>query len=113
MIDRALTQRLANAVARGSAATRSESPAPAALPGDLVAICTDAQLRVVDLHRGCGPATALPIPEAVQRPAWIEANVNSMGALLDPVGERLRPAACCAGRRARPRACSSRLRPEP
>jgi coenzyme F420 biosynthesis associated uncharacterized protein len=88
VIDRALTQRIANAVARGSVPGRAGAPPPPPLPGDLVAICTDAQLRVVT-YTGLRPATALPVPEAVQAPAWIEANVNSMGALLDPIGERL------------------------
>ncbi|MEJ7797244.1 MAG: zinc-dependent metalloprotease [Solirubrobacteraceae bacterium] len=89
MIDRALTQRIANAVARGvPAAGRAGPDAPAKVPGELVAICTDAQLRVVT-YTGLRPLTALPAPEFVQRPAWIAANVNSVGALLDPIGERL------------------------
>jgi coenzyme F420 biosynthesis associated uncharacterized protein len=59
-----------------------------ALPGDLAAICADAQERVV-AYTGLRPAAALPAPEAVLRSGWIAANVNSMGALLDPLGERL------------------------
>ncbi len=85
MLDRALAQRIANAVAR---AKGSGAPAGTTVPGDLVAICTDAQLRVVT-YTGLRPRSALPVPEAVQRPDWIAANVASMGALLDPLGERL------------------------
>jgi coenzyme F420 biosynthesis associated uncharacterized protein len=93
MLDRALTQRIANAVSRGG---RSEGPAPAKLPGDLVAICTDAQLRVVT-YTGLKPAKPLPIPEAVGRSDWIAANVASMGAILDPIAERLTAAADASG----------------
>ena len=88
VIDRALTQRIANAVSRSGAAGRPETAAAVNLPGNLDAICTDAQLRVVT-YTGLRPAVALPAPEAIQRPEWIGANVTSMGALLDPIGERL------------------------
>lgn len=86
MLDRALTQRIANAVAR-----RAPKPAGApaqAPPGDLVAICNDAQLRVV-AYTGLQPATLLPVPEAIQRSDWIAANVASIGAVIDPIAERL------------------------
>ncbi|MEA2191438.1 MAG: hypothetical protein QOI73_1559 [Solirubrobacteraceae bacterium] len=89
MIDRALTSRIANAVARGvPSAGRPEDAAPATVPGDLVAICTDAQLRVVT-YTGLRPRVPLPVPESVARSAWIAANVDSMGAILDPVAEKL------------------------
>jgi coenzyme F420 biosynthesis associated uncharacterized protein len=88
VLDRALTQRIANAVSRGTSARWSAPAPPEALPGDLVAICADAQERVV-AYTGLRPAAALPAPEAVPRSGWIAANVNSMGALLDPLGERL------------------------
>ena len=88
MLDRALAQRIANAVSRG---TGSHPPPDASVPGDLVAICTDAQLRVVT-YTGLRPRSALPVPEAVQRPDWIAANVSSMSTLLDPLGERLKSA---------------------
>src|SRR5215207_1892861 len=86
MLDRALTQRIANAVSRTTTTPGAQSPPP--LPGDLVAICTDAQLRVVT-YTGLKPATPLPIPESIERSDWIAANVDSMGAILDPIGERL------------------------
>jgi len=90
VIDRALTQRIANAIARGvpTLARADEAPVPETVPGDLVAICTNAQLRVVT-YTGLRPRVALPVPEAVARPAWIAANVNSMGAILDPVADKL------------------------
>ena len=87
MIDRALTRRIANAVVRANGRAREEgSPTP--LPGDLVAICADAQARVVQ-YTGLRPVRALPAPEALARSGWIAANVDSVGALLDPIGERL------------------------
>jgi coenzyme F420 biosynthesis associated uncharacterized protein len=43
------------------------------------------------------PSEALPVPEAVQRSDWIAANVDSMGALLDPIGERIEAAAGTGG----------------
>jgi coenzyme F420 biosynthesis associated uncharacterized protein len=92
MLDRALTQRIANAISRG---TRPE-PAAGPLPGDLVAICTDAQLRVVT-YTGLKPATPLPVPETVERSEWIAANVASMGAILDPIADRLASAGAGAG----------------
>ena len=63
-------------------------PPPEDLPGDLAAICADAEARVV-AYTGLRPAAPLPPPEALQRPGWIAANVNSMGALLDPIGDKL------------------------
>ena len=89
MIDRVLTQRIANAVARGPGARRTAAPAPVhTLPGDLGSICADAESRVVR-YTGLVPAAPLPAPEALPRSGWIAANVNSMGALLDGVGDRL------------------------
>ncbi len=90
MLDRALTQRIANSVARGKVSGRgADGAAPLdPLPGDLAAICADAEARVV-AYTGLCPAAPLPVPEAVQRPDWIAANVSSMGAMLDPVGEKL------------------------
>ena len=91
MLDRALTQRIANAVSRANGA-RGSAPEHLPLRGDLAAICADAQRRVV-AYTGLQPASPLPAPEAVQRSGWIAANVNSMGELLDPLGERLTGAA--------------------
>ena len=88
MLDRALTQRIANVVSRANPARGSAPVQPVALQRDLAAICADAEERVV-AYTGLRPAVPLPAPEAVPRSGWIAANVNSMGALLDPLGERL------------------------
>ncbi len=89
MLDRALTQRIANSVARAKPARGADAATPLdPLPGDLAAICADAEARVVR-YTGLRPAAPLPAPESVQRPDWIAANVSSMGAMLDPVGEKL------------------------
>ena len=87
MIDRALTQRIANAVARGTP-RRGSAATHATLRGDLAAICSDAEERVVR-YTGLQPAAALPAPEFVPRSGWIAANVASMGALLDQLSERI------------------------
>jgi len=85
VIDRALTQRIANSVATGRG---TRPPASVALPGDLAAICADAEQRVVT-YTGLRPAAPLPAPEAIPRAGWIAANVTSMGAMLDPIGDRM------------------------
>lgn len=87
MLDRALTRRIANAVANGGRSRPSNGTAPT-LPGDLAAICEDARERVV-AYTGLHPATVPPPAEAVERSAWIAANVESMGAMFDPLGERI------------------------
>ncbi|MEA2149239.1 MAG: hypothetical protein QOD69_1069 [Solirubrobacteraceae bacterium] len=88
MLDRALTQRIANAVSRTGGARAAVPAELVALPGDLAAICADAERRVV-AYTGLEPAAPLPAPEAIPRAGWIAANVTSMAALLDPIGERL------------------------
>jgi coenzyme F420 biosynthesis associated uncharacterized protein len=89
MLDRVLTERIANAVSRGgSGPGKADSSRPTSLPGDLTAICADAERRVVD-YTGLEPAAPLPRPEAIERRGWISANVNSMAALIEPLGDRL------------------------
>jgi coenzyme F420 biosynthesis associated uncharacterized protein len=89
VLDRALTMRIANAVSRGGGARRPDAPAALPeLPGDLAAICADAERRVV-AYTGMSPAAPLPAPEAVARADWIAANVTSMAAILEPLGDRL------------------------
>ncbi len=71
-----------------SLATRvAGSPSPRPLPGDLGARCERAQELVVS-YTGLEPASDPPAPEAVDRPGWIEANLTSFKATLDPVVER-------------------------
>ena len=88
MIDRALTQRIANAVSRAGASRDPQPAPPPPLARDLAAICADAEMRVVG-YTGLRPAAPLPAPESIPRSGWIAANVSSMGVLLDGVGERL------------------------
>ncbi len=57
------------------------------LPGDVEAVCADAVDRIVaytglELHRPVPPA------ETVDRATWAEANLQSMGAMLDPLAAR-------------------------
>jgi coenzyme F420 biosynthesis associated uncharacterized protein len=60
----------------------------APLPGDLDALAQDAEARVV-AYTGLRPARPLPPPEAVDRETWLDANVASMGRLLEPLESRL------------------------
>src|SRR4051812_3015557 len=45
--------------------------------------------RLVSAYTGLSPAGALPAAEAVGREEWIDANLKSMQAVLDPVASRL------------------------
>lgn len=65
-----------------------DEPEPRLVPGDLIALCEDAERRVVT-YTGLHPAAPLPPPEAVGRTAWLDANLASMGRMLDPVTENL------------------------
>jgi coenzyme F420 biosynthesis associated uncharacterized protein len=64
----------------------AETP-PVPLPGDLIAMCELAE-REVTAYTGMSPVGELPWPEAVTRAGWLEANLQSMGALLEPVAEK-------------------------
>jgi len=88
VLDRALTRRIANAIANRGGSRASDGSTALELPGDLAAICADARERVV-AYTGLSEAATLPPVESVQRSAWIAANVESMGAMLDPLGDRL------------------------
>ncbi|MBA3328544.1 MAG: zinc-dependent metalloprotease [Solirubrobacterales bacterium] len=81
MLDQALTQRIAGLVAGADGSAT-------ALPGDLAALCADAERDVV-AYTGMRPAAGLPSPEAVGRPAWIAANVATMDTTLEPVAARV------------------------
>jgi coenzyme F420 biosynthesis associated uncharacterized protein len=69
---------------------------PAMLPGDLDAICEQARERVVAYTR-LEPAAPLPRPEAVDRPAWLDANLDGLRSTLDPIVERLDRGTAAAG----------------
>ena len=45
--------------------------------------------QLVTAYTGLEALTPLPVAEAVDRDAWIEANLRSLGGVLDPVSDRL------------------------
>jgi coenzyme F420 biosynthesis associated uncharacterized protein len=81
MIDWNLARGIAEAIAR-------DSGGGSAPPGDIDAIATDAQERVI-AYTQLTPLTPLPRAEMVSRQQWIEANLQSMRPVLDRVGGRL------------------------
>jgi coenzyme F420 biosynthesis associated uncharacterized protein len=60
------------------------------LPGDLAAMATDAEQRVV-AYTGLQPRGPLPPPEAIDRPQWADANLDGMREILTPVADKLGP----------------------
>ena len=77
---------LAGQVARGIAGLQ---PAGDPAPFEAVSAPAAESERLVSAYTGLVPAAPLPRPEAIGRPAWIEANLGSLGAVLDPVAARL------------------------
>lgn len=88
MVDWSLARQIAR-FAAGSA------PAPD-LGADLVALTADAERHVAEYTKLVlsGPA---PAPEIVNRADWAEANLDTLGSLLDPVAERLEDRLAAAG----------------
>jgi coenzyme F420 biosynthesis associated uncharacterized protein len=77
---------LAGQVARGIAGLQpAGDPAPFM---DLSAPAAESE-RLVSAYTGLTPASPLPVPEAVGRPEWIDANLASLGGVLDPVADRI------------------------
>ena len=77
---------LAGQVARGIAGLQpAGNPAPFM---DLSAAAAESE-RLVSAYTGLTPAVSLPVPEAVARPEWIDANLASLGGVLDPVSDRI------------------------
>ncbi len=78
-------------VARRIAAGVAGDPGVPELAGeDLAALCADGERRVV-AYTQMTPTAALPPPEAVGRPEWLDANLRGMRGVLDPVAERIGP----------------------
>src|SRR5436309_10992313 len=50
---------------------------------------SDESARLVGGYTGLEPAAPLPTAEALDRPQWINANVRSLRAVLDPVTDRM------------------------
>lgn len=90
--------KLAGQVARGVAGLQpAGDPAPFA---DLSGPAAQSE-RLVSAYTGLVAAAPLPAPESVGRPEWIDANLRSLGGVLDPVagriGSRLGPVAAAGG----------------
>jgi coenzyme F420 biosynthesis associated uncharacterized protein len=77
---------LAGQVARGIANLQpSGDPAPYE---DLAGPAAESE-RLVGAYTGLTALTPVPVPEAVGRPEWIDANLRSLGGVLDPVADRI------------------------
>jgi coenzyme F420 biosynthesis associated uncharacterized protein len=81
MIDWVLARRVGAYVA-------GDPPGGVQLAGDLEAVSADARERVA-LYTELDPMRAIPAPEAVDRKAWLEANLTSMRTVLQPLAEKL------------------------
>src|SRR5690242_4661487 len=77
---------LAGKVAEGVAALQ-----PAGDPGPFRAVAepTAASEELVAAYTGLRAIAPLPVAEAVDRPAWIRANLNGLQGVLDPAAERV------------------------
>jgi coenzyme F420 biosynthesis associated uncharacterized protein len=75
-------------VAKLIAAGVAGDPGTPVLPGDLIALCEEAEQRVSEYTR-LRPLTPLPPPEAVSRAGWAEANLIGMRGVLDPLTEKI------------------------
>jgi coenzyme F420 biosynthesis associated uncharacterized protein len=78
--------KLAGQVARGVAGLQ---PAGDPAPFEQVSAPTAESERLVTEYTGLVPATEVPSPEAVTRSEWIEANLSSLGGVLDPMADRI------------------------
>jgi coenzyme F420 biosynthesis associated uncharacterized protein len=81
MLDADLAQRLALLLAGGPGEGR---PRPAALDAD-VARAAERIAQVTGLE----PSSPLPAPEWVDRGAWAHANLTTLGAVLEPLAEKV------------------------
>lgn len=75
-------------VARSIAGRIAGDPGRPELADDLAELCADSERRVV-AYTGLRPAGALPAPELIDRPQWLDANLAIMRSTLDPVVARL------------------------
>ena len=77
---------LARQVARGIAGLQ---PAGDRAPFEQLSAPAAESERLVSAYTGLEALTPLPVAEAVDRDAWIDANLRSLGGVLDPVSDRL------------------------
>jgi coenzyme F420 biosynthesis associated uncharacterized protein len=75
-------------VARRIAASVAGDPAMPDLPSNLAELCADAEQRVV-AYTELTPLQPLPVPEAVDRAAWADANLAGMRGVLDPIAGKI------------------------
>ena len=80
MVDWSLARQVARFAARSD-----EVPD---LPLDLAALARELDDRVIG-YTQLEPAGTLPAAEVVARGVWVQANLDSLASLLDPVGDRL------------------------
>jgi coenzyme F420 biosynthesis associated uncharacterized protein len=78
--------KLARTVAEGVAALQS---APDPTPFEALAGPAEESRRLVGAYTGLAPAHPLPAAEPVDRAAWIETNLASLGSVMDPATERI------------------------
>src|SRR4051794_27207709 len=64
---------------------------PGGDPGPFRAVAgpTEESERLVGAYTGLRPVDPLPVAEAVDRPAWIRANLTGLQGVLDPAAERV------------------------
>jgi coenzyme F420 biosynthesis associated uncharacterized protein len=77
---------LAGQVARGIAGLQ---PAGDARPFEQLSAPAAESQRLVSTYTGLEALTPLPVAEVVDRGGWIDANLRSLGGVLDPVADRL------------------------
>ena len=77
---------LARQVARGIAGLQ---PAGDRAPFEQLSAPAAESEKLVSAYTGLEALTPLPTAEAVDRDAWIDANLRSLGGVLDPVSDRL------------------------
>jgi coenzyme F420 biosynthesis associated uncharacterized protein len=80
MVDWRVARRIATSIA-------GDEPPPT-LPGDLVELCEDAERRVT-AYAQLDVVTPLPVPEAVSRAGWADANLRGMRGVIDPLADKL------------------------
>src|SRR3954452_21654092 len=94
MIDWPFASRLPRTIAGDPPPPPPPPPVPAPPPhrslgAELAELTTDSEQRV-RAYTGLVPSTPIPGPEAVTRKAWIDANLDGMGDLIDPLSGKLR-----------------------
>jgi coenzyme F420 biosynthesis associated uncharacterized protein len=83
MIDWDLAERVGTAISGGEGENGARP-----LPGDLGAMSVTAREGVI-AYAKMEPARELPVPEAVGRTVWLQANLGTMRGTLDPLVDRI------------------------